>query len=92
MFNVAALFDQTNGASRITFYLFHVTRPTLKKLRVGHPPCFITFCQAVSELVGADEMAATILLVARFSGFIAERLFFAVADGAEAIGRDTQRD
>ncbi len=37
-------------------------------------------------------MAATILLIARLAGFHAEGLFFAVADGAEAIGRDTQGD
>ena len=45
-----------------------------------------------NELVGADEMAATILLVAGFAGFVAERLFLAVADGAEAIGRNAQGD
>ena len=43
-------------------------------------------------LVGADEVAAAILLVARFGGFIAEGLFFAVADGAEAVGGDAQGD
>ena len=37
-------------------------------------------------------MAAAILLVAGFGGFHAEGLFFAVADGAEAIGRDAQGD
>ena len=37
-------------------------------------------------------MAATILLIARLSGFIAERLFFAVADGAEAVRRNAQGD
>lgn len=51
-----------------------------------------THLQTNEVLVGADEMAATILLVARFAGFTAEWLFFAVAHGAEAIGRDTQRD
>jgi hypothetical protein len=45
-----------------------------------------------SELICADEMAAAILLVAGFTGFGAERLFFAIADGAEAIGGDAQRD
>ena len=44
------------------------------------------------RLVGADEMAATVLLVARFVGIVAERLFLAVADGAQAIGRDAEGD
>jgi len=42
------------------------------------------------KLVGADEVAAAILLVAGFGSFHAEGLFLAVTDGAEAIGRDAQ--
>jgi hypothetical protein len=41
-------------------------------------------------LVGADEMAAAILLIAGFTGFGAERLFFAVADGFDAIARHSR--
>src|SRR5438046_868126 len=37
-------------------------------------------------------MAATILLPAGFGALHAERLLLAEADGAEAVGRDAQRD
>src|SRR6266849_9346391 len=44
------------------------------------------------RLLGADEVAAAILLPAGFVALGAEGLFFAEADGAEAIGGDAQRD
>src|SRR5438477_8959000 len=43
-------------------------------------------------LLGADEVAAAVLLPAGFVGLCAERLFFAEADGADAIGGDAQGD
>src|ERR1700740_1447625 len=45
-----------------------------------------------SGLLGADEVAAAVLLPAGFVVFGAEGLFFAEADGAHAIGRDAQGD
>src|SRR6266852_1058304 len=44
------------------------------------------------RLLGADEVAAAILLPAGFVALGAEGLFFAEADGAEAIGGDAQGD
>ena len=43
-------------------------------------------------LLGADEVAAAILLIAVFGGLHAEGLFLAEADGVDAIGGDAQRD
>src|SRR5271168_2324044 len=43
-------------------------------------------------LVGFDEVAATVLLPAFFVAFGAEGLFFAEADGAQAVGGDALRD
>ena len=43
-------------------------------------------------LLRANEVAAAILLPARFVALRAEGLFFAEADGADAIGGDAQRD
>src|SRR6266478_1201505 len=44
------------------------------------------------RLLGADEVAAAVLLPAGFVALGAEGLFFAEADGAEAIGGDAQGD
>src|SRR5258706_3226324 len=44
----------------------------------------------VCVLLGADEVAAAILLPARFVVLVAEGLFLAEADGADAIGGDAQ--
>src|SRR4051812_3132075 len=43
-------------------------------------------------LLGADEVAAAILLIAVFGRLHTEGLFFAEADGIDAIGGDAQRD
>src|SRR5258706_1535793 len=43
-------------------------------------------------LLGADEVAAAILLPAGFVALVAEGLFFAEADGADAIGGEAQGD
>src|SRR5712692_7763206 len=44
------------------------------------------------ELLGADEVAATILLPAGFVALRAEGLFLAETDGADAVGGDAQGD
>jgi hypothetical protein len=41
-------------------------------------------------LLGSNEMAAAVLLVAVFGGLHAERLFLAEADGVETVGGNTQ--
>src|SRR4029077_12564061 len=45
-----------------------------------------------SRLLGADEVASAILLPAGFVALAAEGLFFAEADGADAVGGDAQGD
>src|ERR1700740_941156 len=45
-----------------------------------------------SGLLGADEVAAAVLLPAGFVVLTAEGLFFTEADGAHAVGRDSQGD
>src|SRR5260370_37844131 len=47
---------------------------------------------ALRELLGADEVAAAILLPAGFVVLVAEGLFLAEAGRADAIGRDAQQD
>jgi len=45
-----------------------------------------------NRLLGADEVAAAVLLPAGFGALGAEGLFFAEAYGADAIGGDAQGD
>src|SRR2546423_3462869 len=47
---------------------------------------------SVRGLLNADEMASAILLPARFAMLVAERLFLAEADSAQAIGGNTERN
>ena len=49
-------------------------------------------CPYESRSVGFDEVAAAIFLPALFVGFGAEGLFFAEADGVEAVGGDALGD
>jgi hypothetical protein len=44
------------------------------------------------RLLGADEVASAVLLPAGFVALGAEGLFFAEADGADAVGGDAQGD
>src|SRR5258706_2952598 len=46
----------------------------------------------LTGLLGADEVAAAILLPAGFVALVAEGLFFAEADGADAIGGEAEGD
>ncbi len=50
----------------------------------GSRPCLESYA-----LLLIDEVAAAILLPAGFVFFHAERLFFAVADGLNAVGADS---
>jgi hypothetical protein len=92
--DVACVVDIQQDGLCLADYVFAVPRyKTHPKENLGWATLRVSLHPAKhSELICADEMAAAILLVAGFTGFGAERLFFAVADGAEAIGGDAQRD
>ena len=60
--------------------------------RVKTAWAFLTTNQQVKGLLGHDEVAAAVLLPAGFVALHAERLFFAIADGADAVGADAQRN
>src|SRR5437879_1905001 len=49
-------------------------------------------CVRIAKLLRANEMAAAVLLPAGLAVVVAELLFLAEADGAQAIGGNAQRD
>jgi hypothetical protein len=61
------------------------------KLRpCGEAACGLRRLRTLRGLLGSDEVAASVLLPAGLVALAAERLFFAEADGADAVGRDAQ--
>src|SRR5467141_282146 len=63
--------------------------PSLAALLVNNRSSWRT---ARSGSVGLHEMAATVLLPAGLAALVAEGLLLAEADGAEAVGRNAQRN
>src|SRR5216683_811112 len=65
---------------------------TRKPTRKKHVWAFLSTNQQVKRLLGHDKVAAAVLLPAGFVALHAEGLFFAVADSADAVGADAQRN
>jgi hypothetical protein len=57
-----------------------------------HLWAFLSTNKQVKGLLGHDKVAAAVLLPAGFVALHAEGLFFAVADSADAVGADAQRN
>src|SRR5713101_1729484 len=65
---------------------------TRKPTRKKHVWAFLSTNQQVKRLLGHDKVAAAVLLPAGFVALHAEGFFFAVADSADAVGADAQRN